>query len=75
MHEHFLEGEYLTSLSVFMGTSHMPGWESEGQGFTEQEWGILTTGTKYNHEQDLEVDTSFKYVMIIILVYFSNLLM
>ena len=32
---------YLTSLSVFMGTSHMPGWDSPGQGLTLQLWGIL----------------------------------
>ena len=42
---------YLTSLSVFMGTSHIPGWDSEGQGFTLQLWGILYS-KEYGQEGD-----------------------
>ena len=34
-----------------MGTSHMPGWDSEGQGLTEQLWGILYS-REYGQEGD-----------------------
>ena len=41
----------LTSLRVFMGTSHIPGWDSLGQGLTEQLWGILYS-REYGQEGD-----------------------
>ena len=34
-----------------MGTSHIPGWDSAGQGLTEQLWGILYS-REYGQEGD-----------------------
>ena len=41
----------LTSFRVFMGTSHIPGWDSPGHGLTEQLWGILYS-REYGQEGD-----------------------
>ena len=35
-HHHHHHHTDLTSFRVFMGTSHMPGWDSDGHGLTEQ---------------------------------------
>ena len=46
-----MSNDDLTSWRVFMGTSHMPGWEPPGQGVTEQECGILYS-SEYGQDGD-----------------------